>query len=184
MDKMPRCTECDGSNGGHYARCTKYMGGYPSGVYRHQMGDKWAGSPDTFVEAEFDDGIKEEGRAEEFDWTDVSAGKVIIGYRVMSKPTSGPVATPAAPAILTKAAKHMNDRAATYDMPEGERSMTKTVAAFNIITGRNVTESEGWLLMQILKDVRDRQRKEPHVDSLEDCVAYAALKAEARMGGR
>lgn len=92
--------------------------------------------------------------------------------------------TPAAPDILTTAAKHMADRAKTYDKPGGERSMGRTVAAFNAITGRDLQESEGWLLMQILKDVRDRQRAEPHIDSLEDGVAYAALKAEARMGGR
>ena len=83
--------------------------------------------------------------------------------------------------ILNKAAEHMNARAATYDKPEGERSMGKTVAAFNIITGQDLTESEGWLFMQTLKDVRDRQRKEPHADSLEDGVAYSALKAEARL---
>lgn len=92
--------------------------------------------------------------------------------------------TPTAPDILSAAAKHMADRAKTYDKPDGERSMGKTVEAFNAITGRDLQESEGWLLMQILKDVRDRQRAEPHVDSLEDGVAYAALKAEARMGGR
>lgn len=86
-----------------------------------------------------------------------------------------------APDLLSKAAKIMSDRATTYDKPEGERSMGATVAAFNIIARRDLTESEGWLLMQILKDVRDRQRVQPHVDSLEDCVAYSALKAEARL---
>lgn len=89
-----------------------------------------------------------------------------------------------APDLLDAAAGHMRDRAATYDKPEGERSMGKTVQAFNIITGRDLSESEGWLLMQLLKDVRDRQRAEPHRDSLEDCIAYSALKAEARLGGK
>ena len=78
----------------------------------------------------------------------------------------------------------MRDRASIYDKPEGERSMAATVAAFNIITGRAgasaLTESEGWLLMQTLKDVRDRQNA-PHRDSLEDGISYAALKAEARL---
>lgn len=86
-----------------------------------------------------------------------------------------------APALLDAAAGHMRDRAATYDQPSGERSMGRTVQAFNVITGRDLTESEGWLLMQILKDVRDRQREKPHRDSLEDGIAYAALKAEARL---
>ena len=86
--------------------------------------------------------------------------------------------------LLSKARDHMLDRAATYDKPEGERSMGRAVEAFNAITGRDLEESEGWLLLQVLKDVRDRQRREPHVDSLEDCIAYAALKAEARLAGK
>lgn len=61
--------------------------------------------------------------------------------------------------------------------------MVRTVEAFNIILGRQaLTESEGWLFMQVLKDVRDRTTAKPHKDSLDDCIAYAALKANARMG--
>ena len=86
--------------------------------------------------------------------------------------------------LLSKAREHILDRAATYDKHEGERSMGSAVDAFNAITGRDLDESEGWLLLQVLKDVRDRQRREPHVDSLEDCIAYAALKAESRIAGK
>lgn len=89
-----------------------------------------------------------------------------------------------APGLLRKAGTIMEERGKQYDKPEGERSMGQAVAAFNIIAGRDLQESEGWLLLQILKDVRDRQREVPHVDSLEDCVAYAALKAEARLVGK
>lgn len=85
-----------------------------------------------------------------------------------------------APDILTRAAQHMRDRAATYDKPEGERSMAQTVAAFNAVTGRNLTEAEGWLLMDILKQVRLFARPGYHADSAEDHVAYAALMAEAK----
>lgn len=85
-----------------------------------------------------------------------------------------------APQLLEKAASHMRDRAATYDSPEGERSMAKTVAAFNAITGRDLTETEGWLLLQVLKEVRLFQRPGYHADSAEDCIAYAALKAESK----
>jgi hypothetical protein len=133
-----------------------------------------------------------------------------------------------APSLLMRAKQHMDDRAATYDQPGGERSMGKTVEMFNIATGRNedhlgraishvnnllamlrnygtdidpkraieplegiqkmlqlagsisVSESEGWLLMQCLKMVRDRSGK-PHRDSIEDNVAYGALYGEARL---
>lgn len=85
-----------------------------------------------------------------------------------------------APDLLQKAAQHMADRAATYDKPEGERSMGKAVEAFNAITGKSLTEAEGWLLLQVLKDVRLWQRPGFHQDSAEDCIAYSALKAEAK----
>ena len=92
--------------------------------------------------------------------------------------------TPAAPELLGRAAAHMHDRASTYDETGGERSMGKAVTAFNAITGRNLTESEGWLLLQVLKDVRLFTRSEYHADSAEDCISYAALKAEAKGAGR
>lgn len=81
--------------------------------------------------------------------------------------------------VLEKAAKHMRDRAAIYDKPEGERSMAKTVAAFNAITGKSLSVAEGWQFMAVLKQVRVFQNPaKPHQDSLEDGVAYAALLAE------
>jgi len=83
--------------------------------------------------------------------------------------------------LLNKAASHMQARAATYDKPEGERSMAATVTAYNAVTGQNITESHGWLLMSLLKMVRDNQRTEPHTDSIEDLIAYSALYGEARL---
>jgi len=76
----------------------------------------------------------------------------------------------------------MQARSSTYDKPEGERSMAATVEAYNAITGQALTEANGWLLMAVLKMVRDNQRKEAHVDSVEDLVAYASLYGEARLG--
>lgn len=85
-----------------------------------------------------------------------------------------------APDILDAAAGHLRDRAATYDKPEGERSMAQTVAIFNQFHGASMTEAQGWHFMQILKDVRLFTRDGYHQDSGEDCVAYAALKCEAK----
>ena len=93
------------------------------------------------------------------------------------------VPEPLAAELLGRAARHMHDRAATYDKPEGERSMGRTVQAFNAITGHSLSESEGWLLLQVLKDVRLFTRSDYHADSAEDCIAYAALKAEAKSKG-
>ena len=86
---------------------------------------------------------------------------------------------PTAQTFLESAGKLLQDRGHQYDRPEGERSMGAAVQAFNIITKHNLSEAEGWLLLQILKDVRQWQNPDYHRDSAEDCVAYAALKAEA-----
>ena len=76
------------------------------------------------------------------------------------------------------------ERGKQYDAPDGTRSMVKTVQAFNAITGHTLTEAEGWLLMQIVKDVRQWQNPDKyHEDSALDGVAYASLKAEALAAG-
>lgn len=80
--------------------------------------------------------------------------------------------------ILKAAAGHMQDRAATYDKPEGERSMGATVAAFNAVTGHQLTEEQGWLFMALLKAVRSQQGAY-RADSYEDGAAYFALAGEA-----
>lgn len=92
----------------------------------------------------------------------------------------GESARPTATGLLVRASEHMDARASQYDKPEGERSMGKAVEAFNAITGRDLSEPEGWLLLQVLKDVRLFQRPGYHADSAEDCIAYAALKGEAK----
>ena len=81
---------------------------------------------------------------------------------------------------LNRAASLMADRARDYDHPGGERSMARAVAAFNAVTGRDLSEADGWLFMVQLKLVRLQTAKGPaRVDSCEDAVAYAALMAEA-----
>lgn len=51
-----------------------------------------------------------------------------------------------APEILDAASGHMRARAATYDKPEGERSMAQTVAIFNLHHGTELTEAQGGIL--------------------------------------
>lgn len=80
--------------------------------------------------------------------------------------------------ILEAAGGHMRDRAATYDKPEGERSMGATVEAFRAITGHKLTEEQGWLFMQLLKAVRSQQGAY-RADSYEDGAAYVSLAGEA-----
>lgn len=79
--------------------------------------------------------------------------------------------------ILNAGIQHMNDRAATYDKPEGERSMEATVKAFNAMTGHNLTTEQGWLFQICLKGVRSQQGAY-RADSYEDGAAYFGLMGE------
>ena len=85
--------------------------------------------------------------------------------------------------LLHRAADLMDERGKQYDQRSGERSMLAAVTAFNAIAGYHLTEADGFLLMALLKMVRDQQRETPHRDSIEDLVAYASLYGEARLHG-
>ena len=81
--------------------------------------------------------------------------------------------------FLGMARSTMDERGQQYDKSGQERSMGRVVKAFNAVTGHDISEADGWTLMTLLKLVRD-QKELPHLDSLVDAVAYAALRAECR----
>lgn len=80
---------------------------------------------------------------------------------------------------LLRAAALLAQRAEDYDKPQGERSIPGAVRAFNAITGRDLTNDEGWLLLVCLKLHRQYQVVGNHLDSIEDAGAYWALWAES-----
>ncbi|HCP1922296.1 TPA: hypothetical protein OC046_003959 [Escherichia coli] len=91
-----------------------------------------------------------------------------------------PVQQPSTASDLLKQAEQLlTERGKQYDTSGQERSSAKIVAAFNTITGRDLTPGEGWLFLMLLKAVRFYSNTEtPHRDSLEDLISYAALHAE------
>ena len=104
----------------------------------------------------------------------------IAAYRPILSETAEKEVTQAkvtAASILKSALGHMEDRAATYDKPGGERSMGKTVAMFNALTDHGLSEEQGWLFMVCLKMVRSQQG-DYRSDSYEDGPAYFALAGE------
>lgn len=80
--------------------------------------------------------------------------------------------------FLNQAKSEQSDRSVTYDSPQGERSMGKTVAMFNALTGFDLTEQQGWQFMEILKMVRSNQGKYK-ADNFVDGCSYASLAGEA-----
>ncbi len=89
-----------------------------------------------------------------------------------------------AESFLKEAALILAHRGTIYDSPAGERSMAKTVALFNLRTGKELTEAEGWIFLGYLKDVRQDSAGGAHYDSAVDRVNYSVLEAEARFRER
>lgn len=79
--------------------------------------------------------------------------------------------------FLQQAQSEMFGRAVTYDCPDGERSMGKTVALFNALTGHSLTEQQGWKFMVCLKLVRSEQG-DYRADNYVDGAAYFSLAGE------
>ena len=91
--------------------------------------------------------------------------------------------SPTAHHFLEAAQGHLGDRASTYDKPAGERSMERTVNVFAALTDIQLTEEQGWLFMEALKQVRSLQGKFK-ADNYEDLAGYAALRGEAAAKAR
>jgi hypothetical protein len=80
--------------------------------------------------------------------------------------------------ILKSAIQTLFARGELYDTASrGERSMGRIVAAFNAISGRDITEHEGWMFMVLLKLTRANSTP-GHRDSYIDAAAYVALMGE------
>lgn len=81
--------------------------------------------------------------------------------------------------FLKESAKILEERGKEYDQPDGERSMTRIVAAFNAATGYTLTERDGWLFLVMLKLVRLKTAPGFHRDSHVDAIGICALMAES-----
>lgn len=80
--------------------------------------------------------------------------------------------------ILQNGIDAIGDRASQRDLPSGERSMLRAVNAFAKITGVQMTETQGWWFMAVLKIARSTAGAH-RLDDYVDAAAYAALAGEA-----
>lgn len=82
--------------------------------------------------------------------------------------------------ILHAGAECIADRGAQRDQPDGERSMSRAVTAFNSLTGHSLTGRDGWMFMVALKAARACTYGGRHnADDYVDGGAYFALAGEA-----
>lgn len=104
------------------------------------------------------------------------------GFEQQSDPFAAILDAPeTAPSILLQAHGCISDRAQSRDQADGERSMGRCVASFNAMFGHNLTETQGWQFMLLLKMARGVGGKF-HLDDYIDAAAYAALAGECAAG--
>lgn len=120
--------------------------------------------------------------AEAFWWDHRDATSDIVAYRVVGEQPVGRGGVSAVE-TLRRAADLIELRGKQRDSDAGERSMARTVAAFNAVYGANLTETQGWHFMELLKMARSSQGAYV-ADDFDDKVAYAALAAECEAGAR
>jgi len=89
-------------------------------------------------------------------------------------------ATPTASELLAMAAKTLEQRGEDYDPAKaaGERSMPAVVSIFKELSGKEITEQEGWLFMVALKLARIKTSPAKR-DSHVDLIAYVSLYSES-----
>lgn len=138
---------------------------------------------DALVEVRFRDGEVSAGAEAAYFWWD-HRGKAsdIVAYSVVQA-AEQPVSRGGVGAVetLRRAADLIEQRGKQRDSDTGERSMARTVAAFNAVYGANLTETQGWHFMELLKMARSSQGAYV-ADDFDDKVAYAALAAECEAG--
>lgn len=85
---------------------------------------------------------------------------------------------PDAPLLLQMAATTIQSRANERDNDKtAERSMKATVDAFNALFGHELTETQGWMFMTLLKVARSANG-DLQIDDYIDGSAYFALAGE------
>lgn len=78
--------------------------------------------------------------------------------------------------ILRTAVRTIEARGALRDTGQ-ERSMARTVAAFNALTGHDLSEVDGWTFMVLLKLAREQSAHD--ADNWIDAAGYVGLAGEA-----
>lgn len=79
--------------------------------------------------------------------------------------------------FLNEASRTMEQRAKLRDSEEGERTAAQIAKVFNVITGHELSESDAWMFLLVLKIVRSRNGKYNR-DDYVDMAAYAGLLGE------
>lgn len=107
---------------------------------------------------------------------DVTPPPAIAFSTSASQTNIGHAAPVTAITILHDASQAILQRAATRDL-QAERSMARSVAAFNALSGQCLSERDGWLFMAILKAARATAGAH-NGDDYIDGAAYFALAGE------
>lgn len=85
--------------------------------------------------------------------------------------------------FLKEAQEAMELKAKLRDTPKGERTAEQIANVFNAITGHELTETDAWTFLLVLKLVRSRNGKYNR-DDYVDLAAYSSLMGECASAGQ
>lgn len=107
---------------------------------------------------------------------------VNVLFEIVKKRRAELESLPSAKDLLNKAQRIIETRGVVRenDPATGERSMTACIQAFNSIYGTELSVTQGWVFMMLLKLSRSSKGKF-HPDDWYDLIAYSALAAEEAM---
>lgn len=81
--------------------------------------------------------------------------------------------------ILEDCKQVLIERGKQRDKPNGERSMNLCVRLFQLRTGVELSEQQGWLFMECLKQAREANGTVDNPDDITDQINYLALRLES-----
>ncbi len=85
--------------------------------------------------------------------------------------------------ILKTGIDVQESRGVERDAPDGERTMGKIISAFNILEGTELTETQGWRFMVVLKLAR-AVNGALNIDDYVDMASYSSLAGESAQGDK
>jgi len=85
--------------------------------------------------------------------------------------------------FLNLAEQILKERGAERNQSSGERNMEKIVSMFNTLTGNNLSTSDGWKFMILLKIVRAETGQYKQDDYIDGCSYFSLLGEEKSKNG-
>lgn len=81
--------------------------------------------------------------------------------------------------VLEECSRILAERGAQRDKPNGERAMPLCIELFRLRTGLELSEQQGYIFMECVKQAREANGTGFNPDDIVDQINYLALRLES-----